>query len=128
MAINISVYSNANAASKVINFEFYGDVLAANDEIIGTNTSAIEYYIKASTGARLDDNTVAPIKVLRKMDDLALMGNGVGTGKSHSISQDNTNYTTIKQMITDYVYDYVHGHVADQFGTGCRAQRPIKFR
>lgn len=120
MGININVYSNANASSKAVAFEFYGDVFAGSKETLGSNTAAVEYYIKVTTGARQTDNSAIPIKIIKSFDDLAL-------GTKQSASNTANAYGDIRSMVIDYVYDAVNGHEANQFESGCTSQLPMKF-
>jgi len=119
MAINISVYSNANASSQAVSFDFVGDVLAARRD---TNSASYEYYFKILSGARQDDNTSFPAKVVRDLStDLAL-------NSTHQSQTNTTNaYSDIRSMVVDYMYDAIHGHTANQYGSGCTSQRPMRF-
>ena len=125
MAVSISVYSNANATSRSVTFDFVGDVLAANDEVIGTNTAATEYYFKITTGSRQDNGSTSGIaygaKVARRLSELALGGN------KQSASNTANAYGDIKSMVVDYMYDYINGHTANQFLSGVSRQYPTKF-
>jgi hypothetical protein len=118
MAINISVYSNANSASQTMTVDFVGDVLAATD----SNNTSMEYYFKITTGARQDNNVAFPIKIVRDLGEIAL------NKTKQSASNTAADYTNIDAMVTDYCYDFINGHTADQFSSGCTLQRPVKFR
>ena len=121
MAISVLVYSNANASSQAVSFDFVGDVLAANNWMPGANAASYEYYLKITTGARQDDNTSFPAKVATGLDSLALNG-------SKQRQTDTANaYSDIRSMIVDYMYDYINGHTADRHTSGCTLQRPMKF-
>jgi len=131
MAINISVYSNANAATKTITFDFVGNVLASdNDTWTASNAANIEYYFLATTGARQDTNVVFSPKVMRSFSDLAL-DNPTQTSSDACQTDLNTNstddYATVKSMIVDYVYDYINGHAANVASSECVFQGPMKF-
>ena len=123
MAINVSIYSNANASSKSLSFDFVGDVLAANYEspFSPANVSSVEYYFRVTTGAKQDNNAAFPAKVVRGLEELVLNGQ-----KQRYVNTANA-YANIKSMVVDYTYDYVNGHVADENSSGCTAQRPMKF-
>ena len=121
-AVNLSVYSNANAATKTISVDFVGDILASDDNHwLPSNAASLEYYFKITTGARQDNNSAFPVKTIRKLSDLALRG------QKQSATDTANAYTTIKTMVVDYVYDLIHGHTSDQYSSGCSAQRPMKF-
>ena len=125
MAVNVNIYSNANAVSKSVGFDFVGDVLAAQDEILGVNTASYEYYFKLTTGARQEDGSNAglayPAKVVRNLSELALNSN------VQSASNTSNAYGDIKSMIVDYTYDYINGHTTNQYNSGCTRQYPMKF-
>jgi len=121
MAINVQIYSNANSASKTISFDFVGDILAANDEVLGTNTASNDYYFKITTGAKQDNDVAFPAKVVRSLSELALNGN---VQSAHNFTNA---YSDIRSMIVDYTYDAINGHIANQFNSGCTRQTPMKF-
>jgi hypothetical protein len=123
MAINVSIYSNANASSKTVSFDFVGDVLAATHEtpFSPTNASSVEYYFRVTTGASQDDNARYPARVVRSLSELILNG-----AKQRKVNTANA-YSDIKSMIVDYTYDYIHGHEANLYGSGVTEQRPMKF-
>jgi hypothetical protein len=123
MAINVSIYSNANASSKSISFDFVGDVLAANHEapFSPTNAASVEYYFRITTGATQDNNERFPAKIVRRLDELVL-----NAQKQRKVNTSNA-YSDIKSMIVDYTYDYINGHTADLYSSGVTAQRPMQF-
>ena len=121
MAVSVTIYSNVNASSKSYTLDFVGDVLAANDEIIGINTASNEYYFKVTTGARQDDNAVFPVKIVRGLDELVL------NGQKQRANDTANAYSDIKSMVVDYVYDYIYGHAADLYSSGVSEQSPMKF-
>jgi hypothetical protein len=123
MAVSIQIYSNSNATTKTVSIDFAADVLAAS---FGTSTgSDVQYFFKLSTGARDEANVALPVKVVKSLNELAL--NPTNALQKQSATNTNVAYTSIKSMIVDYVYDYVEGHTADQFTSGCTLQRPMKF-
>lgn len=119
MAINVSVYSNANSSSKTITFDFVSDILAPSD--FPANSACNAFYFKVTAGATQDNNLAFPVKIIRGLDELALNHN------KQRITNTANNYSTIKEMIVDYTYDYINGHAADLYGSGCTLQRPMKF-
>lgn len=123
MAINVNIYSNANASSKSVTFDFVGDVLAASQEdpFSPTNVASIEYYFKVTSGATQDNNARYSAKVIRGLEELVLKGQ-----KQRKVNTANA-YSDIKSMVIDYVYDYINGHTANLYGSGCTEQRPMKF-
>jgi len=123
MAINVNIYSNANASSRTITFDFVGDVLAASQEtpFSPTNASSIEYYFKVTTGAKQDNDAAIPAKVVRGLSELVL------NDQKQRITNTAAAYSDIKSMVVDYTYDYINGHVADLYSSGCTERRPMKF-
>lgn len=119
MAINVSVYSNGNNTSKSITIDFVGDLLAASQG--PANVACSQYFFKFSTSGRGTDNIAFPVKIVRSFSDLAL-------NKTKQSAVDTANaYTDVKSMIIDYCYDYIYGHTADQYSSGCTEQKPMKF-
>lgn len=118
MSITVSIYSNANSTSRTMTFEFVGDVLAAPDAPTSSN---VDFYFKVSSGARQDNNTAFPLKVVKSLSDLAL-----NKQKQRIVNTSNA-YSNIREMVLDYVYDFVHGHSANLYGSGCTVQYPMKF-
>ncbi len=118
MAINLEIYSNANAVTRSVTVDFFADLLsdsatAASDQIV--------YYLKISTSARDTSNLPYNIKIVKGLGDLAL--NRI----KQSANDSSNDYSSIDEMIKDYVYDYVHGHTIDQFSSGVAAKAPMKF-
>jgi len=129
MAINISIYSNANASSNSVVFDFVGDVLAANYDgypYSPANTSSVEYYFKITTSARQDNSVAYPAKVVRSLDELVL-NRQKQSRNSYGDPYSTNAYSDIKSMIVDYVWDYINGHDANESGTGVTVQRPMRF-
>jgi hypothetical protein len=127
MAISVQIYSNANSSSKSISFDFVGDILAPDD--VPANAACQSFYFKITAGGTQDNNVAFPVKIVRSLSDLALFKPGdITVERKHSEAPDsNVAYVDIKSMIIDYVYDYINGHTADQFSSGCTLQRPMKF-
>jgi len=119
MAVNIAIYSNANSTSKSISVGFEGEILAASNA--SSYTTDIDYFFKFNTGARTDDNIALGVKLNRGLSDLVL------NGSRQSAANDSNAYSDITDMITDVVYDYVHGHTADQWSSGVTVQNPMQF-
>jgi len=119
MALNLTIYSNANNVSKTITFDFVNDIAAISEEPSLSNE--IQFFFKVNTAARDLNNATYPLKVLTGLDSLALKGN------VQSAVNTTADYSNVKAMIIDYVYDYIHGHTADQFSSGCTVKPPMKF-
>jgi len=120
MAVSVPIYSNTNGTSKTVSVDFVGDILAASFDP-SSNTGSVEYYFKFTTGARDTDNITLPVKIVKGLDDLAL----------NHIKQSATDtanvYTDVHSMVIDYIFDYINGHVADQYSSGVKQQKRMKF-
>ena len=120
MAVTINIYSNTNTTSKSVTVDFVGDVLAASYRG-NTLSTGYDYYFKVTTNAKDIDNAALPAQVVTSLSDLAL------NDTKQSASNVGTAYTDIRSMIVDYVYDYIYGHTANQFSSGVRLQKRMKF-
>lgn len=124
MAISVTVYSNANSSSKTISFDFVGEILAANTPILAptpANVSSTEYFFKVTCSATQDNSVAFPVKIVRSFSELVLNGQ-----KQRATNTANA-YSDVRSMIVDYVYDYINGHTANLYGSGCSVQNPMKF-
>ena len=74
MAVNVNIYSNANSSSKSVSVDFIGEISAFSSEHIysPTNAGSVEYYFKFTTGARQDDGSTFPVKIVRSLSELVL--------------------------------------------------------
>jgi hypothetical protein len=119
MAINLSIYSNAYNTTKTVAVDFIAEIVAIEEDVTVDDTN--RYFFKFTTAARDTNNTTYPARIVQNLSDLAL-------NKTKQSATDTANaYSSIKTMIIDYVYDYIHGHVADQFSSGCKLKAPMKF-
>jgi len=126
MAINVSIYSNANSSSRSLTFDFVGDILAPDD--IPANASCNAFYFKITASGTQDNNAAFPVKIVRSLSDLALFKNGDATvtRKQRVVNTANA-YSDIKSMVVDYTYDLINGHTTDLYGSECTYQAPMKF-
>jgi len=118
MAINVTAYSIETKASRSITIEFVNEFLAS--EKLGVSDSP-KFFFKISNWGTTQDNEIYPVKVVEGLNDLVL------NGEKQRMTDTDTNYTDIKSMIVDYVYDYIHGHSAMQWGANVSEQKPMKF-
>ncbi len=118
MAINLSVYSNSNTSTKQIAVDFVADLLASSSNGVSNQT---KYFFKLNTSARDLDNKTFDVKISESLNDLVLNNN------NQRISGSNVAYADIKTMIIDYVYDYIHGHDEDMYGSGVLERKAMKF-
>ncbi len=119
MAVNISIYSNANSASKTVSVDFIGDVLASSNVKAITGTQ--DYFFKFTTGARTDINATLPTRVATKLSDLVL------NGQKQRANNFANAYSDINTMVVDYTYDYIYGHAAGLYSTTVKKQDPMGF-
>jgi hypothetical protein len=117
MAINVTVLNEENSNSAAITLDFVMDILASEDDY--PLSTEYEFYFKMNTTSRQETTGAAiPVKVTKTLSDLALNGNNQTARNSGSTDA----YDSITEMIEDYLYDFIHGHTADQYGSGCTAQ------
>lgn len=116
MAISISVYSNSSGNTANINVDFGAELRSSS--IDGTSNQ-IEYFFKMTTGSRDTDGNAYSPRIVGSLSHLAL--NRTKQAASNSAS----DYTDIKAMITDYVYDYIYGHASDKFLSGVSYKAPL---
>ena len=123
MSVRENLYNNVSGGTSYVTISFTNSVLTQDP-----SDPAQKYYISfvPYTRARDTGNNVMPTKVATGLDDLALTGANVAAAKQSSanISDD---YTSINNLVADYLYDYINGHTADQFGTGVTTQLPLDF-
>ena len=118
MSVNYNIYSNGNASSKTIVVDFGADFLASSSNGVSTTN---RYFFKFTTSARKEDNTAFNVKISEGLNDLVL------NEEKQRMSNTGVDYTDIKSMVVDYLYDFVHGHVVDLHASGVTAQLPMKF-
>ena len=117
MAINVNVFDYKSNSSRSITVEFEGNLLATSDSL----SDEPKYFLKFSTNARGENNEQLPAKIVQSFEDLAL------NETNQRINGSTNSYTTIKELVTDYVYDYVNGHEEDLYGSGVKEQSKIRF-
>ena len=125
MSINVSVYSNGNNTSQSIYIDFAGDVLAPSFD--ATDVACYQYFFKFTTSGRGTDDAALPVKITKSLSDLALFDRAGILDEKQSASNTANAYGDIKSMVIDYCYDFIHGHTADQYLSGCTEQKPMKF-
>ena len=121
MPVNISIYNNVNVVTKSISISFDGQIVSPSNATSYTTTT--EYYFRFRPSAYDTDNKALPIRMSRKLSDLALDG----TSPKQSATNTGNAYSNIKEMIIDYTYDYIYGHTANQYSSGCKLQKPMQI-
>jgi len=95
--------------------------LVAEDLGGGNVQYQMKYYIEGSTD-NLDTNG-NPIgrEYIYGLNDLAL-------GGTHQSEVNSTSdYTSIKDLIQDYTFDFINGHSANKWGSGVEEQLAINL-
>ena len=118
MAVNYEIYDETAERSRTITVEFLGNLLAQSS---ATFDSSFDYYFRIRTGVRDTGDNAIPDKLLLTLDDLAL--NGVKQSRSDTAA----DYTSINDMVEDYLYDFVNGHAANKYSSGCTYRAPMSF-
>lgn len=118
MAINLQVYSNAYNTTKTIAIDFVSDIATISDDTSVDDTT--RYFFKMTTSAKDTDNLSYTPRIVEDMSDLAL------NKTKRSTSDDATPYSGINDLVLDYLWDYMQGHSANQFTSGCTYKAPLK--
>ena len=114
MAINVTVLNEDNARTAQIQLDFVLDILASEDDF--PLSTECEFYFKMlTTSKQVVSGSSIPVKVTKSLSDLALSGTGT---PAQSNSGSTSVYTSITDMVEDYLYDFIHGHMANQSGSG----------
>jgi hypothetical protein len=121
MSVNISIYNNVNARSQSITLSFEGTLVTADPM---PAIPLVDYFFKFKTSARNSSNVVLPLKIVEAMNTFPIQGSG---GDFQSANCSSVAYSTIKEMVVDYTYDYIYGHASNACGSVCSEQLPMKF-
>ena len=121
MSISATIYSNSNSSSKSVTVSFEGDILAAsNTSSIPLNTTT-DYFFKFNCGAKTTSGGSLGVRLNMGLSDLVL------NGQKQSQTNTANAYSSISTMVVDYLYDYIYGHIADQYSSGVSQQYPMQF-
>jgi hypothetical protein len=118
MAINFNISNPVTNVNRIINVDFVSDFLAS--ESTGVSDKP-QYFLRFTTTARDADNNAFSVKISKGLNGLAL------NGEKQRINNTNNPYTNIKELLLDYIYDYINGHENNQWGTTVTEQKPMKF-
>jgi hypothetical protein len=118
MAINVDIFNNSTNSTKRISVEFFGNILASSS---GVDSGSTTYYFNVSTSAKDTGNNRIPNSVVEGLDSLVL------NGSKQRMSDTSAPYSSITDMIDDYIYDYVNGHSEDLHSSGVSERLPLKF-
>jgi hypothetical protein len=121
MAISLTVINEVGNGRGTVSIDFVYDILASS-AIPYPVSSENEYYFKVSTASKQAvSGSSIPIQTIKSLDELALDGTGTPSQSRGIIANPNA-YASITDMVEDYLYDFIHGHTADQFSSGVSAQ------
>jgi hypothetical protein len=118
MAINYSIFDETAGISRNISVDFVGNILAASS---GVDAGSTSYYFTISTSSRTTGNQPIQPELALGFDDLSL--NGVKQRRTDVA----TPYTSVDDMLQDYLYDLVNGHSDDLHSSGVSERLPINF-
>jgi len=113
MAVTYKIHDETLNTTKSISVDFLGNFLAASGN---TFTSNLDFYFRIKVSARDTDGNAIPESLVLSLDELVL--NGVKQRRTNIA----TDYTSINDMIEDYMYDYVNGHTDDLYSSGVSAR------
>ena len=116
MSVSISIYNNTNSITKTLNFDFSSNILAHS----GGTDNSLDYYFTLKTGARDQEGLPYGYKVMRDLSTFPL-------NTKRRILNSNAAYNSVTEMVTDWVYDYVHGHAANLYGSGVTERTAMRF-
>ena len=118
MSVAIDIYSNSSGNTVSVSVDFAAEVRSSSFDGISTQ---FEYFFKFTTGGvDTDGNGYSP-RIVGDLTDLAL------NRQKQAATNTATAYTNIKNMIVDYVYDYIYGHAADKFSSGVAYKAPLSI-
>lgn len=117
MSISVQIYDETNNSQRSVDIDFINDIISTS----AINTPTVQYFFKFTTGAVDTSNEGYSPRIVRLMSDLAL------NKTKRSSTNSAVAYADIKTMVLDMVYDYLYGHTANQYGSGCTVKAPMKF-
>jgi hypothetical protein len=114
MAINVTVLNESSSGTGSISLDFVFDILAsAEDFPISTEN---QFYFRLTTNSTQVGGGSIPVKVMQSLSDLAL------NSAKQSRADDASAYSSVTDMMEDYIFDFIHGHTDDQYSSGVSAQ------
>jgi len=116
MSVKEEMYNNVSGGASSVTIEFTNTILTQDP----SDANQI-YYISFVPKGKDANGTVLPSKAAVGLNDLAL---NASVQSSANLSSD---YTSINNLVADYMYDYINGHTANQFNSGATVQLPLNF-
>jgi hypothetical protein len=118
MAINVQIYGNVNNVTRSITVDFSTAILPDG---ITVATTEYDAYFSFVTNALDEGGDSYPVRIVKDLSTLALNNN------VRSSSNSSVAYGNVHAMVTDYLFDYINGHTADQFSSGVAEKLPMRF-
>jgi len=117
---NVVIYNNATSNTRTVSVDIVGaDCLVPS--VDAAYDPSAKYFMVFATTAKDSNGVALPSKVVHSHDDLVL------NHTKRSASDSVVAYDNITLTVEDIVYDYIHGHTADQYTSGCTAQLAMKW-
>ena len=114
MAVTFTIKNELNNGTGTVTLDFVYDILASEKDYPLTNEN--QFYFKMNTSKLAVGGAAIPVKIIKSLSELAL------NGASQSRTSTASAYASVTDMVEDYLYDFIHGHTLNQFGSGCSAQ------
>jgi hypothetical protein len=118
MAVSIDIYSNSSGATASVSVDFAAEVRSSSYDGVSTQ---LEYFFKFTTGRVDTDGYGYSPRIVGDLTDLAL------NRQKQAATNTASAYNNIKEMIIDYIYDYIYGHTADKFSSGVTYKAPMSI-
>jgi multidrug efflux pump subunit AcrA (membrane-fusion protein) len=118
MAVNYNILDNSSGRTRTISVDFLGNILAADTGVAAGSNS---YYFSFTTGARDTDGNVINNVLSLSLDELVLKG------VKQRRTDTSSDYTSITDMVEDYLYDFVNGHAENLHSSGVSERPPMQF-
>jgi hypothetical protein len=119
MAVNVSVLNESNGRTGTISIDFVLNILAAEKDY-PLSTDCEFYFTVTTNKTAVGGGAIGPV-VMKSLSDLALNGN------KQSRSDTGSAYTSVTDMVQDYIYDFIHGHIADKYSSGVTARAAMNI-
>ena len=120
MAINVTVLNEDNSKTGQIQLDFVLDILASEDDYTTPNTEC-EFYFKMNTSTKQIGGGDIPVKVTKSLSDRSLNGTHQSRPAVAPVIQTDP-YASITDMVEDYLFEFIHGHTANQYTSSVTAQ------
>lgn len=114
---DLVIYDNVGGGTaKTITVNLNADFLVADNP-----NPTLTYYVIVSTTSKNVNNGNIDNSYIMSLGQFPL------NGTHRSATNSTTPYTTVTELVNDYVYDMVNGHSANQYSSGCSARLGMQF-